>query len=154
SDQAVEQLFALSILDHWFYAGQLWLDLRYHEHRVFNNGWKDYDCAAAAAWNPADNSWRIIPYPDSPDTEHWVRAESSAMEHGGFYVAGRDYLRRCDLKTGAWESFSVPWQKPTRLFVVAQRILAANDEGILEILDGGRTIKVLASTRRRPAAST
>jgi len=62
-------------------------------------------------------------------------------------------IHKYNFKTRQWQILDFPGQKQSRLFAIDGHLYAANDETILEITDGGKGTRLLASTRRRPAAS-
>jgi hypothetical protein len=148
-----EHLSELIVFAHRFREGKLWLDLRYQDTR------RGADCAAVGAWNPQKGDWEIIQY--SEDKNWAPLGVAGESEYGlffetfndAFYLSGRESLKRFDLKTRQWETLKIPAQKLVQLFAINGHLFAANDEIIFEILDSGRSTRVLASCRRRPVAS-
>ena len=134
-----ERLSDLRFSNPRFYGGRLWLDFRYqHGYRIYffnaagdwtGTGGTNFDCAAVVAWDPKSEAWEIIPYPDT--------------NFPSFY----------DIKTRQWKILNVSGLNGSRLFAIDGQLYAASGESILEIIDGGKGTRILASTRRRPAAS-
>jgi hypothetical protein len=162
------------VVGHWLYEGRLWLEVRYDWNYVryteTGSGWVTTNCAVAAILDPRAGTWEVIQYPASKATamephvsvpglsylapgfsELEKRGDSGAVLDGAFYVSRWNSLKRCDLNSKQWQTLPVPWQIPTKLFVVRDCLLAANREAIFELKDSGREVRILASVRRRPA---
>jgi Ca2+-binding EF-hand superfamily protein len=153
-----EMIFGVGVNGHRYYDGRLWLNLRYTHHYYVTDGnattFVDEPVEIAAVWNFKTEMWEFIRYPEAQPP-----ADPSAREYfeicdGGLYAGRWDSLARYDLKTRQWETLAMPWQASTRLFAVSNRLFAVNNEAIIEILDHGKSTKILASCRRRPPAST
>jgi Ca2+-binding EF-hand superfamily protein len=73
---------------------------------------------------------------------------------GNFYLSEGGQVKKYDFKARQWETLNLPSQNNSQLYAVAGRLFTASDESIIEITDGGKGTRILAGTRRRPAAST
>jgi hypothetical protein len=161
------------VVSHWWYGDRLWLDVRYDwtyvRYTETGSGWVTTNCAAVAILDPRAGTWEVIQYPAStatamephvsvPGVSHLApgfgelerRGDSGAVLDGALYVSGWNSLKKYDLETKQWQTLPVPWQIPTKLFVIRDHLLAANREAIFELKDSGREVKILASVRRRP----
>ncbi len=153
TNQLAGKFLELSVVDHRFVAGKLWMDLRYLDPSAghFDNGIRRSE--AAAVWEPAGDQWEIIHYPEPEIPPNRWFTDYFEITADALYVSGWEGLRRYDLPTRRWETLAAPWQKPVRLFNVSQRLFAAGEDAIFEIRDRGRSVIILASCRRRPAVS-
>ncbi len=178
----MERLKAKNPLDpdvfvHRWRENKLWLGLRYGDPMAPDAK------TAAAAWNPRDGEWEMFPGPVDRvggDFEifngalYWVSGwweekyqerastdgtspDSADRRHArprrpGVYELAHE-LQKYDLKTRRWETLQFPGQKLAGLVAVNGRLFAVSDESILELLDGGKSTRILASCRRRPAVS-
>jgi hypothetical protein len=170
-----------STTGHQFDDRRLWLHARYlhgyTEHYQTSGGWASRyatsNKAVTAVFDLEKKSWEMIKHPDSRNPWIILNAGPGSMTlPRGFlmdrmtpitefsvvcgedlFVSGQDYLRRYNLKTKQWETKHAPWEAPPILFVVGQRMLAANSDLICEVLDEQKDFRILASCRRRPSAS-
>jgi EF hand len=159
SDEPEDKISDVGYSIRGSYEGRPWFDLRYKEEYIVwlpaegGSRWESFAHSAVAFLNPQNETWELLPFPEPKSPAYLATAEFSEFFSGALYVSGASYLRRYDLKTRQWETLNVPWQQPMRLVTVMQRMFAIHDAAIFEILDGGHNIKILASTRRRPAVS-
>jgi hypothetical protein len=118
--------------------------------------------AGVAVWSAAAASWQLVAYPPGGPTPRGLGVlgageagkHFSEMFNGAVYFSDWDANSRYELRGGKWQTLSFPAQKRLRLFVVNQRLYAANEETIFEVVSGGASTRVLASCRRRPVASS
>ena len=155
-----ERISELTIIAHRWREGRLWLDLRYGDSAP-NGGFLGFR-AAAAGWDPQSNHWDIIQYPDRDARKEGAPLGALGETGGGsyselfdgfFYLSEREAIQKFDFATRRWDTLQSPGQKLAQLFAIHGRLFAANNEDIIEILDGRRGTRVLASCRRRPAVS-
>jgi hypothetical protein len=158
--------FRMTVEGHRVLEGKVWFDVRY--------GWGTDWRAAAAVWDPGDappvvsaatitNGWRVIPYPG--EDAGWNDASSGGWDealngvhfelfHGALYLSvWQGLMKRFLLQSNVWETLPIPVDKPTQLFALRDRLFAANEAAIYEILDNGQRTHLLASCRRRPSGS-
>ncbi len=171
--------FEPQVFLHRWREGKLWLGLHYGDD--MGRG-ADAD-TAAAAWDPHNGEWEIVPGPvdrvagdfelfngalywisgwweqkgNEPHSGDAASPDSADRRHArplkpGVYELAHE-LQKYDLKTRHWETLPFPGQALARLVTVNGRLFATSDESILEILDGGKGARILASCRRRPAVS-
>ncbi|HZM04908.1 MAG TPA: CsgG/HfaB family protein, partial [Candidatus Saccharimonadales bacterium] len=145
--------------------GQLLLDLHYNIPR-HQDDWRNAppdSRIATAIFNPSNDAWNILEHPiDAANTPMagWAalfdRNRSGRcfeVFHGNFYLGEDRRFKRCNLESKRWENLPIPCQTNTDLFTIDDHLYAASSESIFEINDDGRTTRLLASTRRRPAVS-
>jgi len=137
--------------------GKLVLDLRY-ECSIYASGFGSWQVKAVAAiFNPMNESWEIITYPyaiDDGGHPGWpVGAVRFEIYQGDFYYTDGDKIRKYNSKILQWETLNIPGLNGSQLFGIDGHLYAANNESILEIIDGGTGTHLLASTRRRPTVS-
>lgn len=136
---------------------KLWLELRYGNRREWHS--------AIAVFDPGADAWEVFRCPGKTDNTVargqpvflGGEPESSLCFQpfgGALYISQwTEPLRKFDLKTRRWEILPIPVEKPTQLFSINARLYGANDEAIFEILEGGHSTRLLASSRRRPVSS-
>lgn len=145
---------------------KLVLDVRYDDtwwQREKNGGrQRNEHREAVAIW---DKGWEMIP---SSHTEGEFGFDFILGSLGGqatrgrlfteifennLYVSDRDAIRKYDFTRREWRELPFPGQNRAELFAVNHHLYAASPETIWEVLDGGQSSRILASTRRRPALS-
>jgi Ca2+-binding EF-hand superfamily protein len=119
--------------------------------------------SATAIFDPASSLWQIVDYPQDANLgeEHVMpgtREENvwdSCIEliDDSLFLSFSGQIHKYDFKTRQWQILDFPGQKQSKLFAIEGHLYAANDETILEITDGGKGTRLLASTRRRPAVT-
>jgi hypothetical protein len=150
--------------DHSWNEGRLLLGL---QHNSSQN-------PAVAIFDPQHDNWAIVKYTNRPDAaqppEYLPNIVTStlrveAMDRFGpggapfallddhLYLSVNGRFNQYDFHTRQWTALNLPGIQHARLFVVNQRLYAANSESIFEITRQGRTARLLAGTRRRPAQS-
>jgi Ca2+-binding EF-hand superfamily protein len=148
------------VIAHRWREGRLVLDLRYYCTPLAHDGQSTR--GAVALLNPTNGRWEIVRYPQGGQYEtspvEMFRGSLYLMEDHEFIMEGNQVghkgrIIKYDSKTGRWEPLKIPEQGIFQLTTVNDSLFAANSESILEITDSGRGTRVLASTRRRPAAS-
>jgi hypothetical protein len=152
-----QQVHTLLLNSPRIWEGKLWLELRYRTVReesyphsikyVYENH------ACSALLNPKTGGWELIEYPAIEGSENYSPPQSSEALGDTLFVSGPTFLRALRFGQRSWETFSVPWQETPHLSIANGRLFAVTGESIFEIAGGGRHISVLASCRRRPAAS-
>jgi hypothetical protein len=111
--------------------------------------------AAAAIYDPGKGRWEILEYPQGRtfDNSFGYKTRNIELFDGDFYLNVDGQIKKYRFNAKQWETLNVRVQNNSRLFAVDGHLYAADPEGILEITDGGKGTHILASTRRRPAAS-
>ena len=145
---------------------KLLLDLRYRDqwwegntnHMAQRHAFRE----AAAIWR-ADKGWELVPFPhiEDPIGMDFLAANFGVASRKLFaelfendlYVSDQDAIRKYDFQRRQWQELPFPGQTRAELFAVNKHLYAASAEGIWEILDGGQSARIMASTRRRPTAS-
>jgi len=119
--------------------------------------------SATAIFDPVTGLWNFINHPQDdklgedklmPGTSYdTVWDGCIELFDDSLFLSFSGQIHKYDFKTGQWQILDFPGQKQSKLFAIEGHLYAANDETILEITDGGKATRLLASTRRRPAAS-
>lgn len=153
-----ETIQELKVINFRAGADRLWFDVRYNNSYAYyfanGMGWGSEENAISMFCDLQGDGWDLIPYPPAEGVPANRRVvESAAWLPEAIYVSGWEYVRRYDFAAKRWDKFPAPWQTPPRLFVVHDRLFGANDEALFEIRDAGRKVEILASSRRRPAAT-
>jgi len=114
---------------------------------------------AVAIFNPRTGDWQMIECPeDYYHSGNWfIEANriglSLELFQGELYLKVGSQIQKYDSNTKQWEVLNVPAKISSVLFAINGRLFVVSDESIFEITDGGKGTHILASTRRRPAAS-
>jgi hypothetical protein len=145
---------------------KLLLDLRYRDEwweQTTNSSRQRTEFREAAAIWQAGKGWEVILFPQSEGEIGMDFIQGNVGAPGGrlfaelfedaLYVSSQDAIRKYSFKTRRWQELPFPGQNRAELFAVNKHLYAASPEGIWEILDGGQSARILASTRRSPAAS-
>ena len=155
----------LRIFAHRWREDRLWLDLRYDDNlpsQRLPSMPRTARSAAAGAWNPQNEKWEIIPYPDPGQLMGMMKFGSAGVAEKGLYfeifnrhlyVGESSGIKKYDFDRRRWESLALPGQSLPQLFAFGGHLYSTTTVGISEILDDGRSTRLLASTRRRPAAT-
>jgi Curli production assembly/transport component CsgG len=158
--QGDEDCFAYKTVGSRWMDGKLVLDFRfdctiYLKATGFGG---ERTRAVAFIFDPENENWEIIPYPpESQDARGYPRWPQTGLPfelyQNNFYLSDGDNLKEYDRQTRQWKIFPIPGLDSAELYAVGERLYAANQRSIFEITDGGKTTRILASTRRRPAES-
>jgi curli biogenesis system outer membrane secretion channel CsgG len=114
---------------------------------------------AIAMFDADHQAWELIHCPTRSVAGDSVMVAATLYQTSMELFNGELYLSdnaRCDVfnfKTRQWQTLNLPGLNNSELFALDKHLYAASGESILEILDGGSSTRVLASTRRRPALS-
>lgn len=123
-----------------------------------------YSWSTTAIFNPANEVWQFIDHPQDKFSkvnypilgtlvdETWDRCIE--LFDDSIFLSFAEQIHKYDFKTRQWHVLDIPGQKQSTLSVIDGHLYAANGENIFEIMDGGKGTRLLASTRRRPAASS
>ena len=140
---------------HWF-EDRLLLDLQYSTQAA----WQDQSAGASgiqfetrqaiALLDPATEHWEVIPCPAVDMTEQNTFYHRTARWQGNVFTSNGKQISQYDSSRGEWRKLAVAETDNYELFVVDHRLYAANAYLIFEILDGGHSTRLLASTRRNP----
>jgi hypothetical protein len=161
-----------TIFAHRLRGDSLVLGVQYRDEReVYSPGVVNYHSVfreAVAIWR-ANDSWEIIPSVQTAQTEEDTHAWKYAFIESQFgsphptlfvellnnvvYVSDWDAIREYDLNRHQWQELPFPGQSRAQLFAVKNHLYASSLESIVEIAPDGTSARILASTRRRPAAS-
>jgi hypothetical protein len=104
-----------------------------------------------------------------PETGHWDVTRSSEVNtfpmlpnnfyhpsvlwHGDLFTNPKGQISKFNSKTKKWEILPVSDGGDYALFVVNDHLYAANGLAVIEITDGGKGTRILASARRQPPVS-
>jgi hypothetical protein len=67
------------------------------------------------------------------------------------YLGANGKVRKYSLQTKKWQDFDAPIQGDSRIGLIDGRLFVTTDDSILEMTPEGKQIRILASSRRRPA---
>jgi hypothetical protein len=143
--------------NHWS-EGKLLLDLQFSGD-FFKGDYQEVggvSLAAAAIFDPTSGRWDMLEYPEPHTNAITIGFKKRSIElfNGSFYLSAGGQLQKYDFATKQWKNLEVPGLNNSQLVAVKGRLYAANSESIFEITGPSNDTRILASTRRRPAAST
>ena len=123
-----------------------------------NGGGGEIDKLAGAVFDPATARWEAFAYPPSTSVGGYPRWPYDPVPFGlyksDYYYSEGAQLKKRMTKNGQWEVLNVPGLNNSHLYSLQGHLFAANMENILEVTEGGKGARVLASIRRRPAVTT
>jgi hypothetical protein len=130
--------------------GKLVLDVNYSGHFSYGQD----PMVAVVVLDLETEQWDVVgcfnaDFADSARRREW----RTTLHNGAIFTSNGGHIRCFDLKQRAWRNLDILANGTYDLFAVNGRLFAANDSAILEIIEGGKSVRVLASTRRNPPAS-
>jgi hypothetical protein len=136
------------LLDYEYYAGIQWLD---EKGKVM--GGRNAGGPAIAILDPAAEHWEVI---DCPKVE--IQRENnfyhrSTLLHNQPFISNGGQIQKYDFQNKQWQVLAVADGNNYELFAINDHLYAASRDMIFEILDGGKSTRILASTRRNPPTS-
>ncbi|PWU16768.1 MAG: hypothetical protein C5B50_12755 [Verrucomicrobia bacterium] len=116
----------------------------------------------AAVLDPKTSSWEIFECPkgENYSAYGWGAGQAErrlnfGIFHGALFFTERSgQVFTCNLTSRRWDRRLVSLEKSSYFFPLADHLYAANEECIVELLDGGDATHLLAARRRRPALSS
>ncbi|MEI6074388.1 MAG: hypothetical protein WCS94_02365 [Verrucomicrobiota bacterium] len=106
-----------------------------------------------AIFDPATEHWDVITGPITTTASENRFYHRTTLLHGNLFTCEGKQIRKYDFKNRRWQVLSVSDGNDYELFAVNDRLYAANESIIFEILDDGKSTRILASTRRNPPVS-
>jgi len=151
------------IAHHWF-ERKLFLNFQYSasidllDEKGTAIGGRNVAGSAIAIFNSDTESWDMVNCPEISEISLFeLRIKSAdnrlALFQGELFSSENGPLQEFNFQKREWRNLEIPEQDGYELFTVAGHLFATDDNTILEITDGGRRTRVLASTRRRPVKS-
>ena len=143
---------------HWL-EGKLVLDFKYGAFLYTydaNGNWQSTHNATLpgiAILDPAAATWRVASCPETDITTQNRYYHHTTLLHGELYTCDGGQIRKYDFPGRTWQALPVSDGENYELFNVGGHLYAANGTLIFEITDGGKSSRILASTRRQPPAS-
>jgi hypothetical protein len=112
---------------------------------------------AIAVLEPKSAQWQVTISRDIDELDNFARAnpfgDRTVLCAGVLFTCDAGRVRRYDAATGVWQDVEACEPGNYALFGLNGRSFAVNASTVLEIIDHGKSTRVLASNRRRPAAS-
>lgn len=113
---------------------------------------------AIAVLDPATGHWTVLPSQEKTDIDSITQRNRfyhhTTLCRGQVFTCEFGQVRRYDAAAKAWQDVVACEPGNYELFSVNGRLFAADSSSILEIVDEGKSTRALASSRRRPVAST
>jgi hypothetical protein len=158
SSERIEYLQATITAHHWFegrllldyeyYAGIQWLD---EKGKVM--GGRNAGGPAIAILDPTTAHWEVINHPKAEIQTKNNFYHRTAIWRSELFTCDGGQIQRYDLRNQQWQVLAVSDGNNYELFVVDGHLYAAGRDLIFEILEGGKSTRILASARRNPPAS-
>ena len=108
---------------------------------------------AIAILDHASEHWMVISCPEIESASQNFFYHRSTLIHGDLYNCDGGQIKKYDLSKGQWQPLAISDGNNYELFAINGNLYAANRDMVFEILDGGKSTRILASTRRNPPAS-
>ncbi len=155
-----DTITAVYISAHHLLSDKLLLDLQFG--RAIRSGdpqgnWVSLRYAAIPAVAILDlktERWQVIECAETDFSEHNPFYHHTALWGGDVFTSQGGRVRKYDMARKAWIELELPDVGNCGLFVVNDRLYAATRDLIVEIQEGGAGMRILASNRRQPPAST
>lgn len=106
-----------------------------------------------AIFDPATEHWEVVTGPEVSHASQNNYYHRSTLLHGNLFTCEGKQIRKFDFKNRQWQVLGISDGNDYELFVVNGRLYGANSDTIFEIAEDGKSTRLLASTRRRPAVS-
>ncbi|HVU09531.1 MAG TPA: hypothetical protein VHG89_13440 [Verrucomicrobiae bacterium] len=160
--ERIESSSATITAHHWF-EGKLLLDFQYgalvtvrDDHGQLMDSRTDAG-TAIAIFDPTIEHWKVIACPKSDEVSHIISQNKfyhrTVLFHGAAFTCDDKKIEKYDFAREGWETLKISDENNHELFIVNDRLYAANQNIIFEIVDDGNATQILASTRRHPAVS-
>ena len=149
----------VTIVAHHWMEGKLLLDFVYNAFVYTfdaNTNWQSTRNAtlpAIAILDPETERWTVIGCPEVNIANQTHLYHHTTLLHGELYSSDGGQIREYDFKQGLWRTLACSSGNNYELFAVNDRLYAANPDLIFEILNGGKSTRILASSRRQPPVS-
>jgi hypothetical protein len=134
---------------HWM-EGKLVLNF---EYMLLNYQYGAAEGSAIALLDPLTEKWDIISCPKEEIQLSSFFYHRTVLLQGELFYSDGGQIRKYDFRSGEWQVLPVSDGVNYELFSVNGHLYAANGTTIFEIIDGGKSTRILASTRRQPPAS-
>jgi hypothetical protein len=155
-----DDISQVKITAHQWMEGKLLLDFQYTAtFHSFNNkgawnGTRQATLPAIALLDPVKGEWNVISCPEPALAAQNNLYYRSTLLRGALFTSDGQKIQQYDFQSRRWKVLGLSTEDNFQLFAIRGRLYAANGTTILEIVDGGKSSRVLASTRRNPPAST
>ncbi|MGA3282840.1 MAG: EF-hand domain-containing protein [Verrucomicrobiota bacterium] len=159
SSEHIWYLWGTITAHHW-YDGRLLLDYEYSaatqwlDEKGNVTGGRNVSGPAIAILDPATEHWDVIGCPEADIQSQNNFYHRSALLHGELFTCDGGQIKKYDFQNRQWMILKISNGNNYELFAVNGHLYAASSDMIFEILDGGKSTQILASTRRNPPAST
>ncbi len=97
--------------------------------------------------------WQVLEGEETETVQRNPYYHHTTLWHGSVFTSQNGKVRRYDLAKRAWADLELPDVGNCALFVVNDRLYGATHNLIVEILENGASLRILASNRRQPPAS-
>jgi len=150
---------SVTITAHHYYEGKLLVDFQYGAY-VYSfdekgnwKGTRNVTFPAIAILDPATEHWEVIACPEVDIQTQNNFYHRSTLSHGELFNCDGGQIKKYDFQKKHWQVLTVADGNNYELFAINGHLYAASKNMIVEILDGGKSTRILASTRRNPPAS-
>jgi len=154
-----DNISAVTIVAHHWVDGRLLLDFQYDAStyamvsKTNRQTIRHSALPGIAVLDPATENWEVIGCPSAGSAAPNHFYHHTTLLNGELISSDGGQIRKYDFKQRAWQKLPVSGDENFELFSVNDRLYAANESVILEILDGGKSTHLLASARRQPPVS-
>lgn len=150
-------VISVAIADIHATEDSVWVDARSRLMELTANGRrisnKSLEYAGWVRWDRKSGRWSLVAEMPVPHRTGIIVHPSSRWLGNTLYLSLWDSLRRWSATGTELPAIPVPWQAPPVLFALHDRLYGMSQDAVYEIPTDGGDVRILASTRRRPATT-
>ena len=154
-----DQISGVTVTAHHWLEGKLLLDFQYGAFLYSfdaKSNWqqtRSVTFPAIAILDPAAEHWNVISCPEVNIMAQSHFYHRSTLWRGQLFNCDDGQIKKYDFAGRQWQVLPVSDGGNYELFTVNDRLYAANRNMIFEIIDDGKSTRILASNRRNPPVS-
>ncbi len=154
-----DQISNVRITAHHWLEGKLLVDFEY-DAQIYSldkqgawTGSRGATLPAIAILDPAIEHWDVIGCPEVGIAEQNTFYNRTTFWHGELLNSDGGQTKKYDIQGHQWQVLPISDGNNYELFNVNDHLYEANGSIIFEILEGGKSTRILASIRRNPPVS-
>lgn len=141
----------ITITAHHLLEGKLLLNF---EYQLLSNQYGAAYGSGIAMLDLATEHWDVISCPKEEIQSQNNCYDRSTLLRGVLFNCDGGKIQKYDFQSQTWQVLPVSDGNNYELFAINGHLYVAGRDIIFEILDGGKSTRILASTRRQPPVST
>jgi len=147
---------SIDVTAHHWQEGKLLLDLEYERQLVSldTNGQPKVTRSArfptVAILDTGTTRWQVMPGVETDPQKQNPFYDHTTFWRGSVFTSQGGKVRKYEISRKVWNDLELPEIGNCALFTIHDRLYAATENMIVEILEGGASMNILASNRRQP----